>query len=484
MKYDAIIIGAGMSGLAAGIRLAHFGSRVCILERHSRVGGLSSYYRVHGRELDVGLHAITNYAPKGARTGPLARVLKQLRLRWDDFDLSEQIGSRIIFPGVELAFSNDLDLLRSEIERKFPRQKNNFQRLLQQLVDYDDFDHRSCSLSTREIVGGLIDDPLLVEMLLCPVMWYGNAREHDMDFGQFCILFRSIYLEGLARPHRGVRPILDVLVRRFRDLGGELRLRAGVAQIQIEADRARGVVLDNGEGLEAEMVISSAGILGTMRLCGSPIDEPEAVGQISCVECISILDQQPRDLGFDQTIVFYNDSERFHWEKPNEPCDLRTGAICSPNNFDYVGQVSNLSAEYPTATNSSDPFSRHVESLPYGVMRITALADPGYWLSLPKDRYKEEKARWHERILASAVRFIPDFRGRVIDVDAFTPRTIRRFTGHANGAVYGSPRKHLDGKTHLENLFVCGTDQGFVGVIGSIMGGIVLANRQLMRTDE
>ncbi|HEY0947484.1 MAG TPA: FAD-binding protein, partial [Opitutaceae bacterium] len=28
--YDVAIIGAGMSGLAAGIRLAHFGKKVCI----------------------------------------------------------------------------------------------------------------------------------------------------------------------------------------------------------------------------------------------------------------------------------------------------------------------------------------------------------------------------------------------------------------------------------------------------------------------
>ena len=33
--YDTIIIGAGMSGLAAGIRLAYYEKRVCILERHT-----------------------------------------------------------------------------------------------------------------------------------------------------------------------------------------------------------------------------------------------------------------------------------------------------------------------------------------------------------------------------------------------------------------------------------------------------------------
>ena len=41
--YDTIIIGAGMSGLAAGIRLAHYEKKVCILERHTIPGGLNSF---------------------------------------------------------------------------------------------------------------------------------------------------------------------------------------------------------------------------------------------------------------------------------------------------------------------------------------------------------------------------------------------------------------------------------------------------------
>ena len=37
-------------------------------------------------------------------------------------------------------------------------------------------------------------------MLFCPLMFYGSAREHDMDFAQFSIMFRSIFMEGFARP--------------------------------------------------------------------------------------------------------------------------------------------------------------------------------------------------------------------------------------------------------------------------------------------
>ncbi|MBT7915988.1 MAG: FAD-binding protein, partial [Planctomycetaceae bacterium] len=35
--YDSIIIGAGMSGLAAGIRSAYYDQKVCILERHNTI---------------------------------------------------------------------------------------------------------------------------------------------------------------------------------------------------------------------------------------------------------------------------------------------------------------------------------------------------------------------------------------------------------------------------------------------------------------
>ena len=105
--YDTIIIGAGMSGLAAGIRLAYYDQRVCILERHYTIGGLNSFYRLRGRDYDVGLHALTNVTPKGTKTGPLARLLRQLRMRWDDFAIAPQLGSEIAFPGVRFATPPD-----------------------------------------------------------------------------------------------------------------------------------------------------------------------------------------------------------------------------------------------------------------------------------------------------------------------------------------------------------------------------------------
>jgi phytoene dehydrogenase-like protein len=68
-----------------------------------------------------------------------------------------------------------------------------------------------------------------------------------------------------------------------------------------------------------------------------------------------------------------------------------------------------------------------------------------------------------------------------VATDMFTPTTVVRFTGHENGAVYGAPEKQRDGTTYLDNLFICGTDQGYVGIVGSMMSGIAMANRHLLR---
>jgi phytoene dehydrogenase-like protein len=138
------------------------------------------------------------------------------------------------------------------------------------------------------VVGQIIDDPLLVEMLFCPLLFYGSASEHDMEFGPFSILFRSIFEEGMARPRAGVRRILKRLVRRFKELGGELRLRAGVSRIAVREAAVEKVVLDDGTELAAHRVLSSAGWRETARLCdlAPPGGEPPA-GRIAFVESIS-----------------------------------------------------------------------------------------------------------------------------------------------------------------------------------------------------
>ncbi|MGL6196125.1 MAG: phytoene desaturase family protein [Thermoguttaceae bacterium] len=456
--YDSVIIGAGMSGLAAGIRLAHYDQKVCILEQHKVVGGLNSFYRFGQRNFDVGLHAMTNYVPKGTKVGPLSRLMKHLRFTWDDLGLVPQIGSAIAFPDKRLLFNNNFELFESEVRREFPDQIDGLRKMVGDLAGYDQLGLGESGGSAKEFVTKYITDPVLVEMIFCPLLYYGGARERDMEFGQFCIMFRSIFLEGFARPFDGVRRLLRKLMQKFKALGGELRLRTGVNRIHTTNGKVEKIILNDNSEIRAKNFISSAGWRETMQLCDAPISDSvePSPGQLSFIETISVLDKEPKQLGHDRTIVFFNDSDVFSYEKPNSLVDLRSGVICSPNNFDYD------------------------EPLGEGMIRITAIANYDNWATLDSEAYRSQKQYWYEKTLESAIRFVPDFRKNVIETDMFTPLTVRRFTGKENGAIYGAPNKKYDGKTHLDNLFLCGTDQGMVGIIGAIISGITIANKYLL----
>ena len=90
-SYDVIIIGAGLSGLAAGIRLSQYGKRVRIVDRQHYAGGMNSYYRRGDRCYDVGLHAMTNLADPANHAAPLNTLLRQLKVHRDDLKLCPQL---------------------------------------------------------------------------------------------------------------------------------------------------------------------------------------------------------------------------------------------------------------------------------------------------------------------------------------------------------------------------------------------------------
>ncbi len=457
--YDAILIGAGMSGLAAGIRLAQFDQRVLLLERHYLWGGLNSFYKREGRRLDVGLHALTNYVPKGTRGAPLTKILRQLRLRYDDLQLGEQSFSEIAFPDTRLRFSNDFELLRSEIGRVFPGEVDRFEALVREVDETNPFDENAEFVSAREKIGAILGEPLLVEMLLLPICYYGSAREGDIDWYQFVILFQSLLQEGFARPEGGIKPLLDLLVARYRELGGELRMRSGVSEILHDDERCRGVRLQSGEELLGTRVFSSAGWGETLELLGPPFAESVEgageSGELSFVESMFILDQHCAELGHEATIVFFNDAETFDYRRPDALTDPRSGVICAPDNY---------ASENP---------------LPEGILRLTTLADHRRWCALDEESYRAAKIREVDTALGTASRYAFDPRPHTVFRDAFTPRTIEHFTGRIGGAVYGWPEKRLDGSTPLENLHLIGTDQGFLGVVGAMLSGISIANRCL-----
>jgi phytoene dehydrogenase-like protein len=104
------------------------------------------------------------------------------------------------------------------------------------------------------------------------------------------------------------------------------------------------------------------------------------------------------------------------------------------------------------------------------------MANYAMWKELERANYKEKKQEVFEEALKLTHNLIPGFDGKVLFHDVFSPTTVEKYTWHHNGTVYGSIDKTRDGRTEFENLFIIGTDQGFLGIVGSMLSGISIAN--------
>jgi len=454
-----LVLGGGLSGIAAAIRCARYFPDVLILEQHLRPGGLNSYYYRQGRLFETGLHAITNFATLGDKKAPLNRLLRQLGIARDALALRPQIGSEIRFPGGKtLAFTNNFADLTENIAKVFPRSLAAFSQLLAWLRDFDPFAATPGAQfrSARAFLRERLPDSILIDMLLCPLSFYGSSVENDMDLSQFAIMFQAIFCEGFCRPAGTIKDILDALLKRYQELGGAIRYRAKIAAIIHDHGLARAVRLEDGEEIECNLMLSTIGHAETLSLLGEKI--PKEAPRLGFVENIVSL---PRaSLPGDKSIVFFNTGEKFRYAVPDGSVDFTSGVLCLPDNF----------------------LGRQPEHAETAWLRTTHLANYEKWrqIAINPDCYQAEKQAVCQKSLAVAAEILGISTEQAQYEDSFTPLTIARFTGKRHGAIYGAPDKIKDGDLGFANLFLAGTDQGFLGIIGSMLSGVSMVNRHIL----
>ena len=161
---------------------------------------------------------------------------------------------------------------------------------------------------------------------------------------------------------------------------------------------------------------------------------------------------------------FFNNSEKFNYDCPNDFIDLNSGVICLPENYG----------------DSID----HSEFK----LRITHPANFDKWNALSEEEYVEQKKKNEEEIFQNGLQFLSnDHQGtipisdKILTRDTFTPKTIKDSQVMKTEQLYGSPTKSRDGSTQFKNLFLAGTDQGYIGIVGAMLGGIAIANNRILR---
>ena len=108
MKYDYIIVGAGMGGLSAGLNLAFNHKKVLILEKNSLPGGFVTTFKRGRFEFDTSLYDLMDYG-RDNHVGSLQRLFKKYNIELDPLLIPYNIRVKSLDDNFEEVIKGEID---------------------------------------------------------------------------------------------------------------------------------------------------------------------------------------------------------------------------------------------------------------------------------------------------------------------------------------------------------------------------------------
>ncbi len=499
MRYDAVVIGGGHNGLTAAAYLARAGRKVLVLERRHLVGGAAVTEEVFPgfrfsvcsyvvsllrpeiiRDLDLPRHGLEILPLDGTFTPMpngdyLWRVNDHARTRreiarhsridaeaYDEYGKAMVEMARFVKPILNMTPPDPLSLHPRELMklvflgRRFRRladadRYNQLQLMTMSAADFLDqwfeTDVLKATMSASGIIGTFLGvrSPGTAYVLL----------HHYM--GEIDGAFRSW---GFARGGTGA--ISNAIAAAAREAGVEIRTDAAVARITVESGAASGVVLGNGDTIDAGIVLSSV--------------DPH-------LTFLSFIERKELDDEFVDQVQRYK--FRGSSGKVNLALDALPDFTCLPGAGAHLRGALSISPSVDYMERAYDQakygeFSRR----PYIDMVIPTLTDPSvappgkHILScfvqyapyaLRSGTWDEQREAFGDAVVDTIAEYAPNIRRIVLHRQVLTPLDLEREFGLTEGNIFQGEltleqlffARPVPGwaqyKTPIRNLWMCGS---------------------------
>ena len=274
--YDAVVIGAGHNGLTCGCYLAKAGLKVLVLEQYSEIGGMTISEEIAAPGFLSDIHA------SGYLVAKLTPAPQQLGLAAHGLELiTPDPNWAQVFPdGKALAIGRDLETTVKSFAQFSAKDGETWRALYHsylvakpaitagmttpppslaaEFAGAAEVDHyRFQFQSVRSWAEQTFVSPEVRNFFACCAL-HACLAPDDALGAEFAWLFACAVQDvGVSVVKGGMHNVSRSLADVLRSHGGEVRVRAAVAEIECENGRAKAVRLASGERIAVDGVVAS-----------------------------------------------------------------------------------------------------------------------------------------------------------------------------------------------------------------------------------
>lgn len=470
-KYDIIVIGSGLGGLACGAALSKEGYNVCVLEKNALPGGCFQSFKRYGRVLDTGIHYIGSMDE-----GEIMRqyfsyfgILNKLKIKRMD----EAAFDMICYKDKLYPFAMGHERFAETLSRDFPKEKEALRQYVEMLdavgrsisVDqlrqgkFSSGNMEHFSVSAWEQIRRITSDTTLQQVLSGSVLLYGGDRSVS-TFYHHAIISNS-YLQGAYRFVDGSMQVTDALTDVIRQYGGTVLTHAEATGMYLSGNEIKEIEINKSERLEARYVISSLHPATTMRLVEkTPLVRKATLSRLHSLPnsygLFSVYLLQKKESMPYSNRNFFLLGEEGAWYNTQHPEDTRiTTCMVSM-------QPSSVSDQYTDVVCLLSPM--YIAEVQAWEHTTTGHREEGY------EHFKARKA---QELIAFAEQRFPGLSQHTEKIVTTTPLSYRDYTGTPEGSAYGIMKNYntplttlIPTRTRIPNLFLTGQNLNVHGALG------------------
>ncbi len=439
--YDVIVIGAGIGGLSTAALLAKAGKSVLLIERHDRPGGYAHGFRRRGFHFDSGVHLVSGCGSEGYLNGStIHKICLAVGIAPQAIFIPIPAYARAVYPEFEISIQAGEAAFIAGLSERFPEEENRLLALIrlcrllaeEAMIAEEILEQgKSARISPALALANLFRyrratlaealDEFLVDARLksaCASLWpYLGLPPSKLSFLYWASMIAGYTYEGGYYCHGSFQTYANLLAAAVEKHNGEVLLNSSVRRICVEQGKACGIILENGQVIRAETVVSNIDIRQTADLLSEPEHLPKAysVGLNKLSSSLSVF------VSYVATDLKLADQAHSHESFFFDSFDHEAGYALT-----CEGRPNWFSATLPSLADPSlTPPDQHI-------LLLTTLCPFDVGLS-----WRQVKQGFQQRLLDKAERHFPGLNDHLLFVESGSPRTLERYTLNHQGAAYG-----------------------------------------------